>query len=70
MKRSIACLRVISLVKPDARFTVFLGRVRRLVFGNLKDQIVEGGDRAFYTVQTLVRIFDTCLRFCIRLHPL
>ena len=31
-----------------------------------KDQIVEGGDRAFYTVQTLVRIFDTCLRF---LHP-
>jgi valyl-tRNA synthetase len=31
-----------------------------------KDQIAEGGDRAFYTVQTLVRIFDTCLRF---LHP-
>jgi valyl-tRNA synthetase len=31
-----------------------------------KNQIAEGGDRAFYTVQTLVRIFDTCLRF---LHP-
>jgi valyl-tRNA synthetase len=31
-----------------------------------KDQIAEGGDRAFYTVQNLVRIFDTCLRF---LHP-
>jgi valyl-tRNA synthetase len=31
-----------------------------------KDQIAEGGDRAFYTVQTLVRVFDTCLRF---LHP-
>ncbi len=31
-----------------------------------KDQIAEGGDRAFYTVQTLVRIFDTCLRL---LHP-
>ena len=31
-----------------------------------KDQIAEGGDRAFYTVQTLVRVFDTCLRL---LHP-
>jgi valyl-tRNA synthetase len=31
-----------------------------------KDQIAEGGDRAFYTVQSLVSIFDTCLRF---LHP-
>jgi valyl-tRNA synthetase len=31
-----------------------------------KDQIAEGGDQAFYTIQTLVRIFDTCLRF---LHP-
>lgn len=31
-----------------------------------KDQIAEGGDRAYYTIQTLVRIFDTCLRF---LHP-
>ncbi len=31
-----------------------------------KDQINQGGDRAFYTVQTLVRVFDTCLRF---LHP-
>ncbi len=31
-----------------------------------KDQIAEGGDRAYYTVQTLVRVFDTCLRF---LHP-
>lgn len=31
-----------------------------------KDQIIEGGDRAFYTIQTLVRILDTCLRF---LHP-
>ena len=31
-----------------------------------KDQIAEGGDRAFYTIQTLVKIFDTCLRF---LHP-
>ncbi len=31
-----------------------------------KDQIAEGGDRAFYTIQRLVRIFDTCLRF---LHP-
>ena len=31
-----------------------------------KDQIAEGGDRAFYTVQTLVRVLDTCLRY---LHP-
>jgi valyl-tRNA synthetase len=31
-----------------------------------KDQIAEGGDRAFYTIQTLVKVFDTCLRF---LHP-
>ncbi len=31
-----------------------------------KDQIAEGGDRAFYTVRTLVRVFDACLRF---LHP-
>ena len=31
-----------------------------------KDQINEGGDRAFYTIQTLVKVFDTCLRF---LHP-
>jgi valyl-tRNA synthetase len=31
-----------------------------------KDQIAEGGDRAFYTVQILVRVLDTCLRF---LHP-
>ena len=31
-----------------------------------KDHIAEGGDRAFYTIQTLVKIFDTCLRF---LHP-
>ena len=31
-----------------------------------KDQIAEGGDRAYYTIQTLVRVFDTCLRF---LHP-
>ncbi len=31
-----------------------------------KDQIAEGGDRAFHTVQTLVRTFDTCLRL---LHP-
>ena len=31
-----------------------------------KSQIAEGGDRAFYTVQTLVKVFDTCLRF---LHP-
>ncbi len=31
-----------------------------------KNQIAEGQDRAFYTIQTLVRIFDTCLRF---LHP-
>lgn len=31
-----------------------------------KSQIAEGGDRAFYTIQTLVRVFDTCLRF---LHP-
>ena len=32
-----------------------------------KNQIAEGGDRAFYTIQTLVKVFDTCLRF---LHPL
>lgn len=31
-----------------------------------KNQINEGGDRAFYTAQTLVRVFDTCLRL---LHP-
>jgi valyl-tRNA synthetase len=31
-----------------------------------KDQIAEGGDRAFYTVQTLVKVLDGCLRF---LHP-
>ncbi len=31
-----------------------------------KDQIAEGGDRAYYTIQTLVKIFDLCLRF---LHP-
>jgi len=31
-----------------------------------KDQIAEDGDRAFYTVQTLVEVFDTILRF---LHP-
>ena len=31
-----------------------------------KDQIAEGGDRAFYTVQILTQVLDTCLRF---LHP-
>jgi valyl-tRNA synthetase len=31
-----------------------------------KDQISEGSDRAFYTIQTLVSVLDTCLRF---LHP-
>jgi valyl-tRNA synthetase len=31
-----------------------------------KDQIAEGGGRAYTTIQTLVRIMDTCLRF---LHP-
>ena len=31
-----------------------------------KNQIVEGGDRAYYTINTLVEVFDTCLRF---LHP-
>ncbi|MFW5714261.1 MAG: valine--tRNA ligase [Brevefilum sp.] len=31
-----------------------------------KDQIAEGGDRAFYTIKMLVNVFDTCLRF---LHP-
>lgn len=31
-----------------------------------KSQIAEGGDRAFYTIQILVKVFDTCLRF---LHP-
>ena len=31
-----------------------------------KDQIAKGGTRAFYTVQTLVHVLDTCLRF---LHP-
>jgi valyl-tRNA synthetase len=31
-----------------------------------KLQIAEGGDRAFYTTSTLVRILDTCLRM---LHP-
>jgi len=31
-----------------------------------KNQITEGGDRAYYTFQTLVEVFDTCLRF---LHP-
>jgi valyl-tRNA synthetase len=31
-----------------------------------KDQIAEGGDRSFYTVQTLTQVLDTCLRF---LHP-
>jgi valyl-tRNA synthetase len=31
-----------------------------------KDQMAEGGDRAFYTAYGLMMIFDTCLRF---LHP-
>ena len=31
-----------------------------------KDQISEGGDRAYVTIQLLVKIFDICLRF---LHP-
>jgi len=31
-----------------------------------KIQIAEGGDGAYYTTQTLVQVFDTCLRF---LHP-
>ncbi|MEA3327201.1 MAG: class I tRNA ligase family protein, partial [Chloroflexota bacterium] len=31
-----------------------------------KDQIAEGGDRAYCTIKTLVEVFDTCLRF---LHP-
>ncbi len=31
-----------------------------------KDQIAEGGDRAFRTIQLLVKVFDLCLRF---LHP-
>jgi len=31
-----------------------------------KDQIAEGGDRAYTTIQTLVKVFDICLRF---LHP-
>jgi valyl-tRNA synthetase len=31
-----------------------------------KLQVTEGGDRAFYTVWTMVRTFDTCLRL---LHP-
>jgi valyl-tRNA synthetase len=31
-----------------------------------KDQIAEGGDRAYWTIQLLVKIFDICLRF---LHP-
>ncbi len=31
-----------------------------------KDQIAEGGDRAYYTIQTLVWVFNACLRF---LHP-
>ena len=31
-----------------------------------KQQLAQGGDRAFYTAQTLTRILDTCLRL---LHP-
>ena len=31
-----------------------------------KLQLAEGGDRAFYTAQTLARVLDTCLRL---LHP-
>ncbi len=31
-----------------------------------KGQVAEGGDRAFYTAQTLTRVLDTCLRL---LHP-
>jgi len=31
-----------------------------------KDQIAEGGDRAYFTLQTLVKVFDCCLRY---LHP-
>jgi valyl-tRNA synthetase len=31
-----------------------------------KQQVSEGGDRAYYTVHTLVRVLDTCLRL---LHP-
>ena len=31
-----------------------------------KLQLAEGGDRAYYTAYTLVRVLDTCLRL---LHP-
>ena len=31
-----------------------------------KIQLAEGGDRAYYTAQTLVRVLDLCLRL---LHP-
>lgn len=31
-----------------------------------KDQVAQGGDRAYFTIQTLVRVLDTCLRL---LHP-
>jgi len=31
-----------------------------------KQQLAEGGDRAFYTVQTLVKVLDLCLKL---LHP-
>ena len=31
-----------------------------------KSQIAEGGDRAYYTIETLIRVLDTCMRL---LHP-
>ena len=31
-----------------------------------KSQLAEGGDRAYYTASTLVRVLDACLRL---LHP-
>ena len=31
-----------------------------------KSQIAEGGDRAFYTIETLIKVLDLCLRL---LHP-
>ena len=47
-------------------YDFFWGQFADWYIEDSKDQIAEGGDRAFYTEQTLIWVFDTCLRW---LHP-
>ncbi len=35
-----------------------------------KNQLAAGGDRAFYTASTLMKVFDTCLRLLHPFHPI